>query len=344
MDTTETTVAIPDASAPAPSAPRDLTAIVEAKLAGAAAEPPPATEAQPTPPPAPADAPKKPSATEVYERALKMERKAAADRAALKSEQQQVAEARAALDKEREELTKGVAADRELVRLVKDDPREFLRRAGVSFDEFAKRLSAGHRVDPETRERLDKLERETTEREKRAAAEREQATKAEAERAQQVRAQVVEEFGRAVKADAQKWGATAHYLSTTPEEAIGLLEMAVNAHHSETGRIPSNEEAADRIERMIVEDTIARLSSSATLKARARELLAAEDKAAAKPAIDTNKPARQASKGDPASADGPRTLTQNHATSGGVGERRLTPDERFERMVAKVEAARAAKG
>lgn len=338
MDTE--TAPIADASAPAPAAPRDLAAIVEAKLA-----PEPATEVpppEPAPPPA-TDAPKKPSATEVYERALKMERKAAADRAALKSEQQQVAEARAALEKERDDLTKSVAADRELTRLVKDDPREFLRRAGISFDEFAKKLSTGHRVDPETRERLEKLERETAEREKAIAADREQATKAEAERAEKVRAQVVEEFGRAVKADAQKWGATAHYLSTTPEEAIGLLEMAVNAHHAETGRIPSNEEAADRIERMIVEDTIARLSSSATLKARARELLAAEDKAAAKTVSET-KPARQASKGE-ASADGPRTLTQNHATSAGAGERRLTEAERFERMVAKVEeAARTAKG
>lgn len=326
----------PTAELESAPAPRDITSITEALLA-ATEQPNPAAGADASKPPVvkPGEEKPKGSAAETYERAMKAERKAQEDRKAAKLELEQATQQRAAAKAEAEKHAKDVLDARELARLVKDDPREFMRRVGISYEDFAKKLASGARVDPKVRELEERLDREKQERADAEKAQLESRSKEKAEADAKAEARAMEEFGVAVKA-MPECGAVAWLLERDSDGVKAMLRTHAERVFQETGRVPTYEKAAQSLQDALLTDFDAMLSV-ASFRERAKAALAAE-----KPAVSAKnqKPARQAIEGKQATGDGPRTLTHDHVTAVGAGtsERELTREERYERMVSKIEA------
>jgi len=340
----------PDApsATPAPEAepPPDLTSILEARLAAEAPQSEPAEGAVGAPnqePQKPQEAPQEPpkdapkdSAAEAFARALAAERKAQEASRAAKEERAKLDAEKAAIAAEREKFAKELEEAREIARLLRDDPRALVRRVGESPEEFVKRLARGERVDPKIRELEERLDREAKAREEeRAKAQQEAQQRAEEER-KQAETAAVAEFTRVVKASPE-CEAVAWLLDSDPDTAIGMLRDAVQRHHADTGKIPTYEEAAKSLQDTLMAD-FERMLSVPAFRARA-EVLVGASRPAPKSATATT-PAQHASQGA-ATADVPRTLTQDMTTAAGAGngERELSEEERFERMVRKLEAA-----
>lgn len=294
------------------------------------AQPTAPAQGTPTPPangaPPPSDAtaaPAKPERdpAEVFQKALEMDRKVQADRAAIKAEREK-------FESERKKIEQEAAEARRLRKLLKEDPLGFLDAADMSFDQFQEALQRGRQLDPRVEELSEKLSK-IEEAEQRRAQEREQAELASKRDA------AINDFRQSVTSS-EKHGLTAHYFEHDPQSATGLLEDTVQHLHTELGRIPSNEEAADHIERMLVEDTKARLSIPA-VRSLVRQLIAEEEAGGGTHRDDPNQQAQHAIQGA-ATGDGPPTLTNHHAAQ--PGPRGARPLSRRERLSRLVEAAK----
>lgn len=295
--------------------------------------PPPAPPEVTAPPPAagapPPDTAKKPSAAEVLERALATDKKVRAERDALKAEQAKLKAEREAWEAERGKVTSEAQRAAQLTKLLKENPVKFLDEAGVSFEDFRAALESGTQLDPRVAEINDKLARiEEAERKREEEA---KARAAEAERAEQdgKRAGAIAQFRATVDAAKDRFGLTAHYFETSPESAAGLLQDIATQLHEETGKVPGFEEAAAAYESALVDDTKARLSIP-SVRALAIEILKAELGSVS----DDKQQAQQATPGT-APADGPPTITNDHAAQPGPrGATAKTRKQRFEKLVA----------
>jgi hypothetical protein len=311
-----------------------------------------APEVVPAAPPAPAE--RKPSAAEALAKAMESDRKLQARHAAFKREQEEARKAieaeRAAIAKERETSAAEVAEAKELRRLIKDDPKEFLRRAGVTYEELTKAIAAGVKVPPEIRQMQEELTRLKTEREaeKAAAAEREKAEKArrETEAVERAQAQAFEEFRGVVKTNASKHALAAWMVETEGDAARGTVVSVATQMHQETGRVPSYEDVVERIdanvrgyfERMLAEPAFAAIAK-AKLAPSALPAPSADQKR--DPKHSAPAPAKTGKDG---TEDGPPTLGNDDATAPGArGERALSDEERLERLIGFVEGARKKK-
>jgi len=313
---TETAPTAPEAPPPAP----------------AEATTPPAAPAAPAAPEGaapPAEATKKPSAAEVLERALATDRKVRAEREALKAEQARLKAEREAWEAERGKVTSESQRAAQLTKLLKENPVKFLDEAGVSFEDFRAALESGQQLDPRVAELNEKLARiEEAERKREEEA---KARAAEAERAEQEgkRQRAVAEFRSTVDAAKDRFGLTAHYFEHSPESAEGLLQDIATQLHQQTGKVPGYEEAAVAFESALVEDTKARLSVP-SVRAIVIEALKAELGSVS----DDKQQAQQATPGT-APADGPPTITNEHASQPGPrGATAKTRKQRFDKLVA----------
>jgi hypothetical protein len=322
---------------PAQAPELDLATIVESKLAAAAPKGDPAGgTSEPKPeatPKAPEEAPKD-SAAQTFARAMAAEKKAQEAAKAAKSEREKLDADKAALLKERESLAKELADAKEVLRLIKDDPRALVRRAGESPEAFVKRLATGERVDPKVRELEERLNAAEKAREKERSEAQAEADKRAEESRKQAEDTAVAEFHDVVKASPE-CGAVAWLMESDPDTARGLLRNAVLEHHKATGKIPSYEEAAQVLQTSLMTD-FERMLSVPAFRDRAVALVGA--KPAAPPSAKNEKPAQRASQGAE-SVDVPRTITNEMATGSGAGERELSYDERLERLHQRLESA-----
>jgi hypothetical protein len=333
------------ASAPTSAEPKDLVALVEGRLAAAdaasAQADDPAVEAgagtAAKPDSRPAEAPAKPAvdperekAASAYARALEADKKAQEASRKVKAD-------REAFESERKAHATKLAEAERVLRLLQDDPRELLRMTKESPEQFVKRLATGDRTDPRIRELQERLDRDAKAREDERAQAQAEAQKREEETRKQAEDQAVAEFHGVVQARPE-WGAAAWLVESDPDTARGILQNAVQEHHAATGKIPSFEEAAQRVNETLVADFEKMLSVPA-FRARAEAILGPPARRGGKEAGNGSAGAHA---GTPTgSSGGPTTLTNSHASSAGSAPQKLDMSDaaREARMLAKFEAA-----
>lgn len=353
-------------AAPPPAAKADATGAGKSEPKGAAkaAEKPvtdPAKPAEAKPAEPPKETSKRPTPEEresaALARALEIERKVTAARGELKREKESLETERATLSKaleaERAKVAGEIAEAREIKRLVKDDIAEFFRRSGTSYEEVTKALATKRNVPPEVREALEKakaLEEKLNAKDK-AEAERAAKAEAEARAAKEKSDQEAQEravdaelagFGQRLRAVPDgKYAGAALFIEKSGRGALATIREVGTQIHKETGRAPTEEAVAERLESMIAKDFEPWLDVPSV---RAMVLAKVTASTPAQPATGGQSQPGQAKTGAGGDrADGPATLSNDLETDPGArGTRPLveSDDEKLERISARIENAR----